>query len=111
VYKQLCLPLALALASCSTPKPAHPGLTPLAAEQLLHFDTRAQNRLKYIKSRNPICDFKVVLPDQSAHPDTITVEHVVNCGGRTDLKEFDSSVEFQWNKTTNEWELSYFGSR
>ena len=64
-----------------------------------------------MKTQNPTCEFKVILPDQSSHPDTVTVDHVVNCGGRTDLKEFDSNVEFQWNKTTNEWELSYFGSR
>jgi hypothetical protein len=108
--KLLLLALAALCASCTPQVPPHPALAPITAERLLHYDARAQNRLKHIKSEDPTCDFKVLMPDQSNHPDSIEANHVVSCGGRTDLKQFDANAEFRWNKERGQWELAYFGS-
>lgn len=77
--------------------------------ELLRFDTNAQNRLLVIKKRDPRCEYKVELPDQSSHPTSIQADHVVSCGGNNRLKEFDTSVEFAYNKESQRWEISRFG--
>lgn len=77
---------------------------------LVHYDTRAANHLKYIKSQDPTCEYRLQLPDQGNHPDSVEVDHIAFCSGRSDLKAFDASVEFRWNKAENKWELYHFGS-
>jgi hypothetical protein len=101
---------ALFQAACSSPKPTHPALSPTVAQELLRYNTRAANHLKYIKSQDPTCVYQVNLPDQSNHPDFVVVDHISFCSGRNDLKQFDARVEYQWNKTENKWEISHFGS-
>jgi hypothetical protein len=96
-------------AACSSPRPTHPGLSPTVAQELLRYNTRAANHLKYIKSQDRSCVYQVVLPDQSNNPSTIEVNHIAFCSGRNDLKQFDARVEYQWNKNANKWEISYFG--
>jgi hypothetical protein len=100
---------ALAGVGCTPKVPPHPALGPVTAERILHYDTKAQNRLKESKSQDPSCDYKIQLPDQSTHPDSVEVDHVVWCGGRNDLKQFDANAEFTWNKERGQWELSHFG--
>jgi hypothetical protein len=109
VKRLIFAPLIL-LMGCTEKAPPHPALSPLAAERLLHYDTRAQNRLKSIQKQDRTCDFKIQLPDQSTHPTVVEADHVVTCGGRNDLKAFDANAEFQWNKAQKRWELSHFGS-
>ena len=109
VKKTLWAVLPVLLVSCGSPTPRHPALSPLTAMELLRFDTKAQNRLRAIKARDPRCEFKVELPDQAANPTSIQVDHVVSCGGNNRLKEFDTSVEFTFNKTAQRWEISRFG--
>ena len=101
---------ALLAGACSSPPPSHPGLSPQAAQQLLRYNQRAVNHLKFVQHENPSCQYVLNLPDQSGHPDSVEVDHIVSCGGRTDFKAYDASVEFEWNKATGQWEISHFGS-
>jgi hypothetical protein len=96
--------------SCGGPPPSHPALSPQAAEQLLHYNNRAANHLKYIQSQDRTCTYRITLPDQSSHPTSITLTHIAWCSGRNDLKAFDARVEYQWNKSAGKWEIGYFGS-
>jgi hypothetical protein len=102
--------LALTMAGCSPPPPQHPKLTPMTANELLRFNTRAQNWIQFVKKQNPACEYRLELPDQNAHPDWVEVDHIVSCGGNNRMAAFDASVEFQYNKTTKRWEISRFGS-
>jgi hypothetical protein len=63
-----------------------------------------------VQHENRSCEYVLHLPDQGAHQDSIEVDHIVSCGGRTDLKAFDASVEYEWNKAKGSWEISHFGS-
>lgn len=114
--KRYCIILAgLAAAlvfesACSRPRPSHPALSPTIAQQLLRYNTRAANHLKYIQSQDRTCVYELQLPDQSNHPDSVEVDHIAFCSGRNDLKQFDARVEFQWNKTENKWEIAHFGN-
>lgn len=96
--------------ACSSPPPQHPPLSPTVAQQLLRYNTRAANHLKYIQSQDRSCVYQVNLPDQSSHPKTVEVNHIAFCSGRNDLKQFDARVEFEWNQAAGKWEISYFGS-
>ncbi len=98
------------LAACSPPKPAIPPLSPEVAQQLIRYDTRATNHLKFVQSQMPGCEYVLHLPDQASHPQSVEVDHIVSCGGRTDLKAYDASAEFQWNQAQGHWELYHFGS-
>jgi hypothetical protein len=97
-------------AGCSSAPPPTPPLSPVVAEQLLRYNTRAANHLKYIQSQDRTCEYKLALPDQSHHPTSVEVDHIAFCSGRNDLKQFDARVEFQWNKAANKWEIVHFGS-
>ena len=103
------LAIAALSAGCTPKVPPHPALSPMTAERILHFDGKAQNRLKQIQSQDRTCDFRLQLPDQGTHPDTVEVDHVVSCGGRNDLVQFDANAEFSWNKERGQWELTHFG--
>jgi hypothetical protein len=98
------------LACSSTKPPEHPPLSPTIAEQLLHYDTRADNHLKNLKRLDPTCVYKLQLPDQSTHPESIEIDHIAFCSGRNDLKAFDTRADFQWNKAAGKWELVHVGS-
>jgi hypothetical protein len=95
---------------CSEARPTHPPLSPTVAQQLLRYNTRAANHLKYIQSQDKSCVYQVNLPDQSSHPEFVVVNHIAFCSGRNDLKQFDARVEYQWNKNENKWEIAHFGS-
>jgi hypothetical protein len=103
-------PLILAL-SCTAPRPEHPSLTPLTAAELLRMNTPAQNRLKEIKRQDRTCEYKLeVPPDQKSHPDWVQIDHVITCGGNSHPAAYDASIEYQYNKNTNQWEITRIGS-
>ncbi len=113
VKKTICLAAAMLLTACTAtppPTPPIPSLNPQQAAELLHFSTKAENWLKYVKKQNPACGYKLDLPDQSAHPAEIDIDHVVSCGGATTAREFDASVVFVYDKAAGKWMLSRFSS-
>ena len=106
----LSLSCLLFLASCSGPKPTTPSLTPEGAASLLHYNNRAQNWLTYVKKQNASCDYRLDLPDQSSHPTTIDLDHIVLCGNRPSPKEFDASVSFAYDASQGRWTITHFAS-
>lgn len=104
---------ALALLASCGPAPHKadvPSLNPETASQLLHFDHKADAWLTYVKKQNPACIYQVDLPDQSAHPTEIDIQHLVTCGGRPAPKEFEASVSFAYDPGTQKWTISRFTS-
>lgn len=109
--KIVCFGAFLALAGCSGPKKADvPALNPELANELLHFDHKADAWLTYVKKQNPTCGYQVVLPDQSSHPTEIDIEHLVSCGGRPAPKEFDATVTFVYDAASQKWTIGRFTS-
>jgi hypothetical protein len=104
------LAAGLVLTSCGTTPPSHPPLSPQVAQQLLRYNQRAVNHLKFVQHENSVCQYILQLPDQSSNPSSIEIDHIVSCRGRTDLKAYDARVEYEWNKAEGKWELTYFGS-
>lgn len=99
------------LSSCgSAPKPAVPALTPENAAAMLRNYPKAQTWITYVKRHNPACDYRLDLPDQSAQPTTIDLDHIVVCGASASPKEFDASVSFEYDKTAQHWVISRFAS-
>ena len=96
--------------ACGTPKPTTPSLTPELAAQLLHFDHKAEDWLTYVKKHNPSCEYRIDIPDQSAHPTEIDASHIVWCGNRPSPLEFDASVVFTYDKDAQRWTISRFSS-
>jgi hypothetical protein len=110
VKKTIAFVIPILWAGCSAPPPSHAALSPMVAQQLLQFHPRAKTHLEFAKKQDRTCRYDVSLPDQGNHPDVIAVPHIMNCSGRTDNKAVDSRVEFEWNKASKRWEISYFGS-
>ena len=107
----LSLPLVfLALISCGSPKPTTPALTPQTAAELLQYNNKAKDWLTYVKKQNPACEYKLDLPDQSAQPTSIDLDHIVSCAGRPSPKEFDASVSFVYDKDAGHWVITRFAS-
>ncbi|MDQ2713136.1 MAG: hypothetical protein M3Y72_03285 [Acidobacteriota bacterium] len=101
----------LLLASCGgPPKPTVPSLNPQEAAELLHYNNKAQDWLKYVRKQNAACDYRLDLPDQSTHPAEIDLDHIVLCGNRPSPKEFDASVVFNYDATQGKWVISRFAS-
>ncbi|MBV9671169.1 MAG: hypothetical protein JOZ43_09455 [Acidobacteriales bacterium] len=96
--------------SCGPPKPTTPSLNPEQAAALLQFDNKAQNWIKYVKKNNAACEYRLDLPDQSSHPTTIDIDHIVLCGNRPSPKEFDASVSFVYDTAQGKWVISRFSS-
>ena len=103
----------MVLVGCGSapPKKADvPSLNPELASQLLHFNHRADAWLTFVKKQNSSCIYQVDLPDQSAHPTEIAIQHLVTCGGRPAPKEFDATVTFTWDPGEGKWTISQFTS-
>ncbi|HEX4807804.1 MAG TPA: hypothetical protein VH325_02675 [Bryobacteraceae bacterium] len=101
----------LIAAACGPPPPAPiPSLTPLQAQELLNQDRKAQNWMKFITSQGGSCQYSIDLPDQSGHPSTIDINHVVTCGGRPAPKMFDATVSFAYDKAAGRWVITRFMS-
>ncbi len=106
-----CFGCLLLLASCGgPPKPAVPSLNPQEAAELLHYNNKAQDWIKYVRKQNAACDYRLDLPDQSAHPSEIDLDHIVLCGNRPSPKEFDASVVFNYDAAQGKWLISRFAS-
>ncbi len=103
--------LVVLLAGCGAPpKAAVPALNPQEAGALLHYNNKAQDWLKYVRKQNAACDYRLDLPDQSAHPTTIDLDHIVKCGAQPSPKEFDASVSFAYDQNQGKWVISKFAS-
>lgn len=101
----------LLLVSCgSAPKAAIPALNPQQAGELLHYNNRAQDWIKVVKKQNPACDYRLDLPDQSAHPAEIDLNHIVICGTQPSPKEFDATISFTYDPAAGKWVISRFAS-
>ena len=102
----------LLLASCGTPpaKSKIPALGPQQAGELLHYNNKAQDWLKYVRRTNPACDYRLDLPDQSAHPTEIDLTHIVMCGTTPAPREFDASVSFEYDANRGTWVIRRFSS-
>jgi hypothetical protein len=105
-----CLAPLLLLAACTAPKPKTPALTPETANQLLHYNNKAQSWMTYIKKQNAACEYRLDLPDQTAGPTQIDLDHIVLCGNRPSPKEFDASVSFAFDNDTQKWVVKRFSS-
>ena len=105
----LLLPAAILL-SCGPPKPTTPSLSPEQAAALLQFNNKAQNWIKFVKKNNAACEYRLDLPDQSSHPTTLDLDHIVQCGGRPSPKEFDASVSYSYDAGQQKWVITRFAS-
>lgn len=111
VVRLLLFATVVLLVSCGAPpRAAVPALTPQQAGGLLHYNNKAQNWLKYVRKQNPACDYQLDLPDQSSHPATIDLNHIVTCGGRPSPKEFDAGVSFAYDQNRSTWVITRFSS-
>jgi hypothetical protein len=103
--------MLLLLASCGTPpKSSIPSLNPQQAAELLRYNNKAQNWMKYVHRQNAGCDYRLDLPDQSTHPTSIDLNHIVFCGTRPSPKEFDASVSYVYDQNQGKWIISRFSS-
>ena len=106
-----CFLLLVLLEACGgKPKADVPSLNPEQAAGLLQFNHKADAWITFVKKNNPSCGFRVILPDQSAHPTEIDIDHVVSCGNRPSPKEFDASVVFTYDEAAQKWTISRFAS-
>jgi hypothetical protein len=111
VNKTICIAAAALLTACSAPPPPPiPSLTPHQAAELLHFNNKAENWMIYVRKQNPACTYKLDLPDQSAHPAEIDIDHVVSCGAAATPREYDASVVFVYDKAAAKWTITRFSS-
>ncbi|MFL6414704.1 MAG: hypothetical protein ACJ74Y_03410 [Bryobacteraceae bacterium] len=98
------------LASCTPPKPQTPALTPQAAAGLLQYNAKAKTWLMHVQKENPTCSYTLDLPDQTAHPTTIDVNHIVSCGGRPSPRALDATVTFTYDAQAGHWVVLRFQS-
>lgn len=106
----IVLVLGVWLASCSPPKEVTPALTPENAQALLNANERAITWIKYVQKQDYSCQWHVELPDQSAHPTEIDVNHIVLCRITKNPRELDASVQFVFDKDQKRWLISVFSS-
>ncbi len=105
-----CLAPLLFLAACAAPKPKTPALTPETAAQLLQYNNKAQTWMTYVKKQNAACDYKLDLPDQTAAPSQIDLDHIVLCSNRPSPKEFDAAISFAFDNDSQKWVVARFSS-
>lgn len=108
----ICFATLVLLQSCGGPPKAAvvPSLNPQQAAELLHYNNKAQNWMKFVKKQNAACDYRLDLPDQSAHPTTIDLDHIVMCGARPSPREFDASVSYSYDQAQGKWLITRFSS-
>ena len=104
------VPAFLAGIACGPPPPTIPSLTPLQAQELLNQNNKAQDWMRFIRNQGGACEYSIDLPDQSAHPDSIDIDHAVTCGGRPSPKQFNASVSFAYDKAAGRWVITRFSS-
>ena len=104
------LAAVLVLGACSPPKPRVPSLTPEGANELLHYNAKAETWMIHIKKQDQSCEYRLDLPDQTSQPTTIDLDHIVYCGNRPSSKEFDAAVSFAYDPQTQKWVITRFQS-
>lgn len=96
------------LGACSPPKPRVPSLTPQEANELLHYNPKAETWMIHLKKQSPGCEYRLDLPDQTSQPTTIDLDHIVYCGNRPSPKEFDAAVSFAYDPQAQKWVITRF---
>jgi hypothetical protein len=110
-YRSFAATLAfLAAIACGPPPPTIPSLTPLQAQELLNQNNKARDWMRFIQNQGGSCQYSIDLPDQSAHPSSIDINHAVTCGGRPAPKMFNASVSFAYDKAAGRWVITRFSS-
>ncbi len=114
MIRTACFALLSALLVSCGPAPHKkadiPMLNPQEAGALLHYNNKAQDWMKYVRRQNPACEYHLELPDQTNHPTTIDLAHIVLCGSRPSPKEFDATVSFEYDATQGKWVITRFAS-
>lgn len=112
VIKQTaCLAAALLLeVACAPSKPEVPALTPQAAAALLQLNPKSKNWLERVKKDNPACEYKIELPDQSAHPTVIDIERAITCGTQPAPRALNATVSYTYDQAAGHWVISRFSS-
>lgn len=100
----------LIAASCGTPKPRVPSLTPEGARALLNYNPKAETWMIHVKKQDPSCEYRLDLPDQTSQPTEIDLDHIVYCGNRPSPREFDAAVSFAYDPQTQRWTITRFQS-
>lgn len=85
-------------------------MTPQNAAALLQFNAKAKTWLLHIQKENPACTYRLDLPDQTSHPTTVDVDHIVSCGGKPSPRELDATVTFTFDSAEGHWVVSRFQS-
>jgi hypothetical protein len=98
------------LGACGTPKPRVPSLTPEEANELLHYNSKAETWMLHVKKQDASCEYRLELPDQTSQPTTIDLDHIVFCGNRVSPKEFDAAVSFAYDPQAQKWVITRFSS-
>ena len=98
------------MAGCTAPKPVTPALTPEGAAALLHYNNKAETWIKYVQRQDASCSYRLDLPDQTSHPASIDLDHIVVCGNRPSPKEYDAMVSFAYDKDAQKWVITRFAS-
>lgn len=108
-FSKLGLPfLLLLVVACGTPKARIPSLTPEEARALLNYNPKAQTWMSNVRKRDPTCEYRLDLPDQTSQPTDIDLDHIVYCGNRPSPKEFDAQVSFAYDPQTQRWTITRF---
>ena len=103
------LATVLFMSACSEPpKPQIPALTPEGANQVLHYNTKAESWLAHAKKQDPSCVYQLDIPDQASQPTQLDFSHIVKCGGRVSPLELDASVSFEYDRNSQHWVISRF---
>ena len=105
------LAIILLVSACGgPPPPTIPALNQEVANELLRYDTKASNWLIYVQKTNPVCNWHLELPDQSAQPTEIDLEQIVWCGASPAPRALGASVIFNYNKADGHWHVTRFSS-
>ena len=96
------------ICACSPAKPRVPSLTPEGANELLHYNAKAETWMLHVKKQDPSCEYRLDLPDQTSQPTAIDLDHIVYCGNRPSSKEFDAAVSFAYDAQAQRWVISRF---
>lgn len=102
--------LLFLLTACTPepPKPRIPSLTPEAANQALHYNSKAEVWLAHAKKQDPSCVYALDIPDQTNQPVQLDFSHILKCGGRPAPLELDASVSFEYDKDAQHWVVLRF---
>jgi hypothetical protein len=105
-----CAGVVLLMSACSSapPKPQVPSLTPEEANQVLHYNSKAETWILHAKKQDPSCAYTLDIPDQGNHPEQLDFSHIVKCGGRPAPLELDASVSFAYDKAAQHWTILRF---